>query len=761
MSYFLIFILFIWLLIIQNRLGNYKTTIDNLTKEIDKLLKKIETTNLKIKILQEDQTKIKENQENTQIHLEEAASTIQNESVVNIVEEEQNTQTEQDIVVQEEIEQVSYASKNEEKIQNTDEVINYEYIPDLDNQDIEQYRSKYTFNSPKVKKENDFENFFLGNAFTIVGALALIIGIGFFMTIIYTAVTPLMKTILGFIFGLCLIAISNHLGKSDNLKKYSEVLMGTGFSALFITTLCSAVLFKTFSPTACIFIAGIILSVAYIVADKQKTLSMIAISLIGGYLNIFFVDNININMTFGYLIFLNLLSVIYTFRNPDKEIINVINLVVTLLFIFIQTDTKEGLSFIFPVILWLVYLIFDLVKNLQNKDTDEGNILNWVNLGVLSFFSLIIFKENKLAIGITLISMAMVYNLILAYLITKSSEKFKPYLYSMLVTILLSIYFLLDGTSRIMAWSFFGLLIAFVVKKLDREYLSNWILVFFAPAIINIFFIDDVFFIEKEYVILWNNRLLAFLYPILGTCSSYFLLKDMKYSSAQKTSDILKFVSITLIYLWLFLELNNYIYSLQNLEGTMKIVPSVIVGFIYSLQMKKFAMTNKLYIFEIAANLIGCVSLVALLIAGWNYKPVNAFVPMFNTRVLAFTTAIGASICYARWTKEESFKYLATILGFILITCECFDFIDKYYALEINYIVSIAWLIYSFAITTVGINANKSYLKNVGIITSILTVIRILFYDMSNVDILYKLIIFMLLGAILMIISYMYNKNKK
>ena len=49
----------------------------------------------------------------------------------------------------------------------------------------------------------------------------------------------------------------------DKMKMYSEALMGTGFSVFFITTLCTATLFKTFDDLTCIFIGAIILLLAY------------------------------------------------------------------------------------------------------------------------------------------------------------------------------------------------------------------------------------------------------------------------------------------------------------------------------------------------------------------------------------------------------------------------------------------------------------------------------------------------------------------
>ena len=629
---------------------------------------------------------------------------------------------------------------------------------------IEEKRPAIIYNHTKQEK-NSLEKFFLGNAFTIIGALALIIGVGMFIKLIspFFIFTPLMKTIIGFIFGFGLIGTSYAI-KKDNLKAYSEVLMGTGFSALFITTLCTTVLFKTFSPATCAIIAGVILIMAYVVADKQKTISMITIALIGGYLNIIFASNMNIDMAFGYLIFLNLLSLIYTYRNPKMECINIINLVITFLLtsILMLTNGKaDNIHIAYPIVLWLVYLAYDLISINKTQNPDKINILNWTNFSILTFFSLLIFQDEKLYIGATLLCVAIIYNIIVGYMMYKKSEKFKPYLYSLLITVLLSIYFLAEETTRIALWSIIGLVIAFVVGKLKRDYLANWSIVFFVPAITNLFFINGVTNTLTNYTPIFNDRLFAFTFPIISTLGAYLSINNSENENTLKIAQTIKFMLLSLVYLYIVFEVNNYINENSLLKHSINAMPFVIIGFIYSIQMKKIATTNNFTIFEIASYIVGFISLIMLLIFGINYSPIHAFVPICNIRFVSFVTAIGAAICYARWTNSSFFKYLATILGFYLLNCEAFDFIEKNNTLDINYIISLVWLIYSGIIITFGILKNKSYLKNVGIIISILTLFRIFFYDLRNVDAIYKLIIFIALGTIFMIISYLYNKNQK
>ena len=58
----------------------------------------------------------------------------------------------------------------------------------------------------------------------------------------------------------------------------------------------------------------------------MKTLSMLVIGLLGGYLTPF-LSGAEKDVIFGYLIFLNLISLIYTLKNKHNKVINVINLI--------------------------------------------------------------------------------------------------------------------------------------------------------------------------------------------------------------------------------------------------------------------------------------------------------------------------------------------------------------------------------------------------------------------------------------------------
>ena len=126
-----------------------------------------------------------------------------------------------------------------------------------------------------VDKKDDFnlQGAFLGNIFNKIGALAIIVAVIIFIKLVspFIVITPLVKTILGCFAGVGMIVGAMYLHKNDNMKNYSEVLLGTGFADLFITTFCAYSMFHLIGTGAVITIGALLLMITFIMAQQMKT----------------------------------------------------------------------------------------------------------------------------------------------------------------------------------------------------------------------------------------------------------------------------------------------------------------------------------------------------------------------------------------------------------------------------------------------------------------------------------------------------------
>ncbi len=74
--------------------------------------------------------------------------------------------------------------------------------------------------------------------------------------------------------------------------------------------------------------------------------------------------------------------------------------------------------------------------------------------------------------------------------------------------------------------------------------------------------------------------------------------------------------------------------------------------------------------------------------------------------------------------------------------------------------LSILWGVYSFLLIALGIWKKKQYLRIGAIVLFGLTLLKLFFYDISHLDTIAKTIVFVSLGVLLLLISFLYNKYK-
>lgn len=75
--------------------------------------------------------------------------------------------------------------------------------------------------------------------------------------------------------------------------------------------------------------------------------------------------------------------------------------------------------------------------------------------------------------------------------------------------------------------------------------------------------------------------------------------------------------------------------------------------------------------------------------------------------------------------------------------------------------LSILWGVYSLSLIAIGIWKNKKHVRIAAIVWFGITLIKLFFYDISHLDTISKTVVFVSLGILLLIISFLYNKYKQ
>ena len=97
-----------------------------------------------------------------------------------------------------------------------------------------------------------------------------------------------------------------------------------------------------------------------------------------------------------------------------------------------------------------------------------------------------------------------------------------------------------------------------------------------------------------------------------------------------------------------------------------------------------------------------------------------------------------------------------TILSNELITWLTISYVESAYKISL----SILWGVYALGIITLGIIQKKQHLRMSGISLFGATLLKLFFYDLAHLNTLEKTFVFVSLGVLLLIISFLYNKYK-
>jgi len=608
--------------------------------------------------------------------------------------------------------------------------------------------------SDLTQKKSDFQGFLLGNVFNKIGAFAIIIAAIIFIKLVspYIIITPVVKIILGFMAGLAAATGGIYMHSREELKKYSEVLIGTGFAILFITTFCAYSMFNIFNIFQTVGLGALLMFAMYFLADKMKTVSMLVLGLLGGYITTFVVTS-DSNVSLGFLIFLNLISLIYSLRNKNCNWINPVNLILTFLIMTVE-HLLAPVDVIFPVILWVSYILYDI---LRDKTSKVDNSLIWINYAVLTFFSLVLSNGNTDVLRCVFAISTVLYIILSALSRFSGNDLYRHYDYGAAVQFWLLVLFAMDDINSIIAWALGGMILTLLVCKFKFEHLKNAVILYYLTLFFGVLTVsyNGTHCLSAVYPPVLNIRTLIF---ALAAFAMFFSGYTMK-KNGVKSCEVLALGSLSLVYIYAAAEISSWFTAAEASQafiGFNRYMTYVLLGILYSFQLKKLHHDNHYILFNVISIIAGIISMLFLLFG--SFSTPQGYVPFLNIRCAVYLAAIASFVLFARWYKSEVYKYIALVLGFFLCNCESLGIVSLYP--NLNFVVSLSWILYSGIITIAGIITQKRCLLNSGIIIILLTILRIFTYDLAKVDALYKLIAFLVLGIILMLISYIYTINK-
>lgn len=647
-----------------------------------------------------------------------------------------------------------------------------------------------SLNKPKdvrasKRRQVNYEKFIGENLFGKVGILIFVIGVGFFVkyAIDQDWINETFRTILGFLTGAVLLAVAGRLQK--NYRTFSSLLAGGAFAVFYLTVAIAFHYYHLFSQTAAfIILIGItvFMSILSVVYDRRE---LAVISLIGGFLAPFIVSSGegNYMVLFTYLSVLNL-GMFGLSMNRKWGELPLISFVFTYLImgVFIcssYSSSSVAVSshlFAFATLFYFIFLL-PILTILRVEGQKMSRMLVFVVmtnnfifllLGVLFLHNMALpFKsEGLLSLFIAIVNMGLVVWL-------WKSRKDSTYLVYVLLGLALTFVSItvpiqLDGNFITLCWaSEMVLLLWLYIKSKVRVY-ERAALILFGLTMVS--FLVDVYNVGSQGVsgtIFLNSAYMTSLF--VGIAMGAFALLMDRYREFFSMARLLRYtpwnailftVSVAILYYTFMAEFyfhfQGAIKSVVMLLFTTVAIAILCYAFRKRFPIKKYAI---LYMSAIGINVL--VYLLNIWQNGWQHMDLCPVLLRWLAAVFVIANLYYVARQYYTLVglKARFTVYLNVLATFLWLTIVR-SFLWQVGIEEFSAGFSLSLSMLGFVQMGLGMRLHQKVLRMISLVTFAIVLQKLVFADLWAMPTIGKIIVFIILGLILLILSFLYQRLK-
>jgi uncharacterized membrane protein len=681
-----------------------------------------------------------------------------------------------------------------------------------------QQTPNYQVAPPQPKDKSDVEKFIGENLAATVGILITVIGvfIGAKYAIDNNLISPLMRIVFGYLVGFGLLGFGVKL--KENYRNFSAVLVSGAMAIMYFVTFAAYNYYGLFSQESA-FALMVIITVSTVAAAISFNRQIIAhLGMVGAYSIPFLLSENSgrVEILFSYIAIINVGILAVSVKKYWKTIHYLSFFATWLIFLFwlverYRADEHFGLAWVFASIYFLTfYLTFTLYKIITEAELSFDNVLLILANSFIYFgigYGIIDEKYHGLfAVGNALVHFFFAFAL----------DRFKPferntiYLFSalMLTFCTIAVPVQLDGSAITLLWAAEAVIL-FAIGRTRQiplyEHFSyplmilaffslwkDWAEIYFdyfsrdlvVMPVFNPYFLTGILFVAafaviyrlnknpKYPVLVSENLYIIFYYAIPAIAlfalyntlrleiGNYFYARKTVGDSAINNQNLELFNVIWQInYTMLFLTVLSFV-NIKRLQNTTLAYVNIALN---ALMMFIFLTAGLLVLSELRSNYLNPID------GGYVSGSFNIII-----RYISYAFFIGllsANYQYLKqtfWSEKLPEKPLTMLADFTihfsaiwLLSSELLHWRDILgFDESIKFGLSILWGLYALFLVGLGIAKHRKHLRIGAIVLFALTLVKLFFYDIIELGTISKTIIFVSLGILLLLISFLYNKYK-
>ena len=675
-------------------------------------------------------------------------------------------------------------------------------IPEFKKVDTLTNKPVVTFTPQKTEtKKSNIEKYIGENLIGRIGIIITVIGvaIGVKYAIDYKIITPLMRIIFGYLFGIGLMIFAFRL--KAKYENFSAVLLSGSMAIMyFITYIAND--FYDFIPQIPAFILMVLFTAFTVFTSITFNKQIIAcLGLVGAYAVPFLLSKGSEQsvILLSYILVINIGILFISFKKYWKSLYYLSFVFTWLIFTtwyqFKHNSLSINSAFLFATLYFIVfYTTFLSYKLLQKIKYNSGDIILLISNSFIFYGYCYVmiddFPNGEKFTGLVTLVNAFIHG-VAAFIVLKQKDSDKNLLRFIsglaLVFITIAIPVQLDGSWVTLLWageavilyrigcskensfyekmSFPLMLFAFIAMIINWNgmYDNNTIPIFnigFMTSILFSIAFGYMIFINQKLYFFTKNELSSFSKIVLFIITSIFLI-SLFHAFYAEISNYLKIISVNLKIKQIWLLNYSMLYFILLSYINQKFTKNIRLAFFNTL------INTGLILLFLTFGLYNLSEIRESYLQQVDYYDKEIF--HIAIRYVSILLTSGLLFFTHRYIFVQNFKSANLKIAFELfihltaiwvISSELFHWMDISGFTQSHKLgLSVLWGIYSLFLIAIGIWKKKYYLRISGITFFGVTLVKLFIYDISHLDNISKTIVFVSLGILLLIASFLYNKH--
>ena len=707
------------------------------------------------------------------------------------------------------VEKPKQEQKNELPIQEV--LVSEHKIIEKVQETAEQGKPAYTLPSKSTTKEVfNFERFIGENLINKIGIGVLVIGIGLFVkyAIENNWLNETGRVIIGFLSGGVLMALAYRFREA--YRAFSSVLTGGAMVVFYFTVAIAFREYHLFGQTASFLMMVVITSFSVWLSILYNRRELAVLSLIGGMLTPFMVSrgDGNYHVLFIYITTLNIGMLALSVRKQWKELL-IISFASTLLIFwlyflqdsdmfsrYISNIARDTSLFLYASVFYIIFLLMPLVQVFNDEDYSKDHVMHIFLLVVNSFFYILagVLLLQRMGAdnykGLLTALLAVANALVAVMLHNNKKDKVLFHLFSGLtisfVTLAAPMQF--DGNNITLFWATEAVLLLWLFQKSGSViyYISSLILLTFAFfCMITLHHIQPILYDYERHIhalegsIFINRYFITRLYTSISFVVFGLLLRR-HYSECNEhkhqVSTWLPTTIGTVAVFMLFYTGNRELYMYTNSDYTFLWKMAYFMIFTYILSViivLKVAFFRFRLLAVISLWAVGCLYYWIKTDTTWRLSDLSSALPF----LLYWVGFVGLSGLYVvvlrffysqyqlRSTHGKIMMWCFNVSAIISLSIAVFEAIRQIsfhneLIISNRASITILWSLIAFLQMWLGMSCKYKTLRIISLSLLAMVLCKLFLYDLSNVSQGAKIVAFVVLGVVLLVLSFLYQKIK-